>query len=404
MRRVVVTGMGIVSCLGNELNQVAAALREGRSGISFVEEYAGLGLRSRVAGVPDLSTLPIIDRKLRRFMGDGAVCAYHAMRQAIADAAISDDALSDPRVGLIAGSGVGSTVNHIEAIDTLRQKGAGKVPPYVVPRAMGNTISACLATAFHIRGVSYSMTSACATSAHCIGNAMDLIAFGKQEVVFAGGAEEVSWTNTSMFDAMGVLSSEYNATPSKASRPYDQGRDGFVIAGGAGILVLEELEYARRRGAKIYAELVGYGAASDGHDMVTPSRDGAARVMRLALERVGAHADYVNTHGTSTPLGDVIEVRAMQDVFGTAMPRFSSTKGLSGHSIGAAGAHEAIYSLLMMRDRFLAGASNIENLDPALNGLPLLRESISFDPETIMSNSFGFGGTNASLVFRRLTS
>jgi len=404
LRRVVVTGMGIVSCLGNELNQVAAALREGRSGISFVEEYAGLGLRSRVAGVPDLSTLPIIDRKLRRFMGDGAVCAYHAMRQAIADAAISDDALSDPRVGLIAGSGVGSTVNHIEAIDTLRQKGAGKVPPYVVPRAMGNTISACLATAFHIRGVSYSMTSACATSAHCIGNAMDLIAFGKQEVVFAGGAEEVSWTNTSMFDAMGVLSSEYNATPSKASRPYDQGRDGFVIAGGAGILVLEELEYARRRGAKIYAELVGYGAASDGHDMVTPSRDGAARVMRLALERVGAHADYVNTHGTSTPLGDVIEVRAMQDVFGTAMPRFSSTKGLSGHSIGAAGAHEAIYSLLMMRDRFLAGASNIENLDPALNGLPLLRESISFDPETIMSNSFGFGGTNASLVFRRLTS
>ncbi len=404
MRRVVVTGMGIVSCLGNELNQVAAALREGRSGISFVEEYAGLGLRSRVAGVPDLSTLPIIDRKLRRFMGDGAVYAYHAMRQAIADAAISDDALSDPRVGLIAGSGVGSTVNHIEAIDTLRQKGAGKVPPYVVPRAMGNTISACLATAFHIRGVSYSMTSACATSAHCIGNAMDLIAFGKQEVVFAGGAEEVSWTNTSMFDAMGVLSSEYNATPSKASRPYDQGRDGFVIAGGAGILVLEELEYARRRGAKIYAELVGYGAASDGHDMVTPSRDGAARVMRLALERVGAHADYVNTHGTSTPLGDVIEVRAMQDVFGTAMPRFSSTKGLSGHSIGAAGAHEAIYSLLMMRDRFLAGASNIENLDPALNGLPLLRESISFDPETIMSNSFGFGGTNASLVFRRLTS
>jgi 3-oxoacyl-[acyl-carrier-protein] synthase-1 len=403
MRRVVVTGMGIVSCLGNDLNQVAAALREGRSGISFVEEYAGLGFRSRVAGIPDLSRLPPIDRKLRRFMGDGAVYAYHAMRQAIDDAALGGGSISDPRIGLIAGSGVGSTLNHSEAIDILRQRGAGKIPPYIVPRVMGNTVSACLATAFQIKGVSYSMASACATSAHCLGNAMELIAMGKQDMVFAGGAEEVCWTNTALFDAMGVLSSSYNAAPAKASRPYDRGRDGFVIAGGAGVVVLENLDHAHRRGAKIYAELAGYGASSDGHDMVTPSQEGAVRVMRLALEQAGTGVDYVNTHGTSTPLGDVIEVRALQDVFGAAVPRFSSTKGLSGHAIAAAGVHEAIYSLLMMRDGFLAGAVNIDALDPALEGLPVLRESIEFKPDAILSNSFGFGGTNASLVFRRLT-
>lgn len=402
MRRVVITGIGIVSCLGNELDQVAAALRAGRSGVSFIEEYAGLGLRSRVAGIPDVSKLAPIDRKLRRFMGDSAAYAYHAMCAAVADSALAPTAISHPRTGLIAGSGVGSTINLVEGVDLMRQKGPGKIPPYVVPRCMGNTVSASLVTAFQIKGMSYSVTSACATSAHCIGNAMESIAAGKQDVVFAGGSEEVSWPSTTMFDAMGVLSSAYNATPQQASRPYDQGRDGFVIAGGAGMLVLEELEHARRRGAKIYAELVGYGASSDGHDMVTPSQEGAMRVMRLALEQAGTNIDYVNTHGTSTPLGDVVEVRAMQNVFGAAMPRFSSTKGLSGHAIAAAGVHEAIYSLLMMRDGFLAGSANIEALDPVLEGLPLLRESVAFQPETILSNSFGFGGTNVSLVFRRL--
>ncbi len=403
MRRVVITGVGIVSCIGNTLEPVTAALREGRSGVVAVPEYADLGLRSQIAGLPDLSGLPTIDRKLRRFMGEGAMYAYHALRRAIDDAGLASDKVSHPRTGLIVGSGAGSTINHIEAIDLYRREGPGKVPPYVVPRAMGNTVSACLATSFRIQGISYGITSACATSAHSIGNAMELIAAGRQDVVFAGGAEEVTWTNSLMFDAMGALSAGYNDTPARASRPYDKGRDGFVIAGGAGVLVLEAIEHARARGAPIYAEIVGYGACSDGGDMVVPSQDGVERVMRLALEGV-ERVDYVNTHGTATPIGDLIEVQAMRSVFGTALPRFSSTKGMTGHAIAAAGAHEAIYSLLMMRDGFIAGSVNIDSIEPEVEGLPLVRESADARLDTVMSNSFGFGGTNASLIFRRLDS
>jgi 3-oxoacyl-[acyl-carrier-protein] synthase-1 len=403
LRRVVITGIGIVSCLGNRLDRVAAALRDGRSGVVYVEEYARLGLRSCVAGVPDLSGLPTIDRKLRRFMGDAALYAHHAMRDAIADAALNEDDVANERTGLIAGSGTGSTLAQTESVDTYRRHGVSKVPPYLVPRAMGNTVAASLATNFRIRGTSYSITSACATSAHCIGHATELIAADKQDVVFAGGAEEVSWTTTMPFDAMGALSVAHNAAPQRASRPYDAARDGFVIAGGAGIVVLEELAHARQRGARIYGEVAGYGACSDGYDMVAPSEDGAARAMRLALRDLPT-VDYVNTHGTSTPVGDVVEVNAMRAVFGGALPRFSSTKALTGHPIGAAGVHEAIYSLLMMRDGFVAGSANIETLDSALRDLPLVRESFAGDVDTVMSNSFGFGGTNASLVFRRLAS
>jgi 3-oxoacyl-[acyl-carrier-protein] synthase-1 len=403
LRRVVVTGIGIVASIGNTPDRVTAALREGRSGVVAVPEYAQLGLRSQVAGLPDLSGLPAIDRKQRRFMGDGAIYAHHALRRAIDDADLTPDRISHPRTGLIVGSGAGSTLNHIEAIDIYRRQGPGKVPPYVVPRAMGNTVSACLATSFGIKGMSYGITSACATSAHSIGHGMELIAAGKQDRIFAGGAEEVSWTNTLMFDAMGALSTGYNATPMRASRPYDRGRDGFVIAGGAGVLVLEALEHARERNARIYAELVGYGVSSDGGDMVVPSQDGVERAMRLALENVG-RVDYVNTHATATPVGDVLEVQAMCAVFGDALPRFSSTKGLTGHAIAAAGAHEAIYSLLMMRHGFIAGSANIEILDPALQGLPLVRNSTPAALDTVMSNSFGFGGTNASLIFRRFDS
>jgi 3-oxoacyl-[acyl-carrier-protein] synthase I len=399
-RRVVITGLGIVSCLGHRLDRVSAALREGRSGVVYMEEYAALGLRSCVAGVPDLAGLPPIDRKLRRFMGEGVIYAHHAMRHAIEDAALASDLVSSPRTGLIVGSGAGSVLSHTEAIDVFRRHGIAKVPPYVVPRAMGNTASASLATNFRIKGTSYGITSACASSAHCIGHGADLIRFGKQEIVFAGGTEELSWAATMPFDAMGALSVGYNSTPTRASRPYDVARDGFVIAGGAGIVVLEALEHARNRGARIYGEVVGYGASSDGSDMVVPSEDGAAHAMRLALEGVGS-VDYVNTHGTSTPTGDVVEVNAMRAVFGSALPSFSSTKALTGHAIAAAGAHEAIYVLLMMRDGFIAGSANIETLDPALVGLPLVRETRSCVLDTAMSNSFGFGGTNASLVFRR---
>jgi 3-oxoacyl-[acyl-carrier-protein] synthase I len=404
VRRVVITGLGIVSPLGNRVGEVVAALRDGRSGLSFVQEYADLGLRSRVAGLPDLSGLPPIDRKLRRFMGDGAMYAYHAMRDAIADARLAPAVVSNPATGLIVGSGAGSTVNHIESVDLQRRHGAAKVPPYMVPRCMGNTTSACLATGFQIKGISYSITSACATSAHCVGHGVELIMSGKQDVVFAGGAEEVSWTNTLLFDAMGALSSAYNATPEHASRPYALGRDGFVIAGGGGVVVLESLEHARARGADIYAEVVGYGASSDGYDMVAPSQEGAARSMQLAVGRLEDRIDYVNTHGTGTPVGDVVEVKAMQAVFGKAMPRFSSTKSLTGHAIAAAGVHETIYSLLMMRDGFIAGSANIDTLDPVFDGLPLVRRAVPFELNTVMSNSFGFGGTNATLIFRRLAS
>lgn len=393
--------MGIVSCLGNQLDQVSTALRAGRSGIVFVDEYAQLGFRSHVAGIPDVRDLPTIDRKLRRFMGGGAQHAYHAMCRAVDDARLTTHEIAHPRTGLIVGSAIGSMRDQIESVDILRRRGVSKIPPYQVPRIMASTASATLATAFGVQGVSYSMVSACATSAHCIGQGMDLIAAGKQDRVFVGGAEAVCWTTTVSFDAMGVLSSARNDAPQKASRPYDSGRDGFAISGGAGILVLEELEQARARGAPIYAEMVGYGANSDGFDMVMPSPDGAARVMRLALAQAGVSVDYVNTHATSTPLGDISEVQAMRQVFGERMPHFSSTKSLTGHAIGAAAVHEAIYSLLMLRDGFIAGSANVDTLDPQLVGLPLVRNSVVAEIDVVMSNSFGFGGTNASLMFRR---
>lgn len=405
MRRVVVTGLGIVSCIGNDLDEIEHALREGSSGLRFVPDYAELGLRSCVAGIPDISDEPFIDRKIRRFMGDAALYAHHAMRRALVDAELSQAMISTPRTGLIVGSGVGSPFEHLAAIDMLRAKGLAKVLPYTVPRVMGSTTSACLATAFGIQGASYSITSACATSAHCIGHGTELIQLGKQNIVIAGGAEEVRWTSTMLFDAMGALSTAYN--DSTASRPYDTGRDGFVIAGGAGILVLEELGHAHRRGAHIYGEIVGYGACSDGLDMVTPAADGAARAMRLALAEAGGSIDYINAHATSTPLGDVRELAAIREVFGGTdgdVPMISSTKGLTGHPIAAAAAHEAVYSLLMIDRDFIAGCAHIEEADPACAGLPILMSSTERRIDSIMSNSFGFGGTNASLIFRRLQS
>ncbi len=405
MRRVVVTGLGIVSCIGNDLDEIEHALREGSSGLRFVPDYAELGLRSCVAGIPDISDEPFIDRKIRRFMGDAALYAHHAMRRALIDAELSQAMISTPRTGLIVGSGVGSPFEHLAAIDMLRAKGLAKVLPYTVPRVMGSTTSACLATAFGIQGASYSITSACATSAHCIGHGTELIQLGKQNIVIAGGAEEVRWTSTMLFDAMGALSTAYN--DSTASRPYDTGRDGFVIAGGAGILVLEELGHAHRRGAHIYGEIVGYGACSDGLDMVTPAADGAARAMRLALAEAGGSIDYINAHATSTPLGDVRELAAIREVFGGTdgdVPMISSTKGLTGHPIAAAAAHEAVYSLLMIDRDFIAGCAHIEEADPACAGLPILMSSTERRIDSIMSNSFGFGGTNASLIFRRLQS
>lgn len=403
MRRVVVTGLGIVSCIGNDLTTVELALREGRSGVRHVPDYAVVGLRSCVAGVPEIGDEPPVDRKIRRFMGDAALYAYHAMRRALIDAGLSRTSISTPRTGLIVGSGVGSLFEHSLAVDTLRSKGISKVLPYGVPKIMGSTASACLSTAFGIQGASYSITSACATSAHCIGHGAELIQFGKQDIVIAGGAEEVCWTSTMQFDAMGALSTTYNN--STASRPYDVSRDGFVIAGGAGILVLEELEHARSRGAHMYAELVGYGACSDGLDMVTPSADGAARAMHIALNEAGGTVDYINTHATSTRIGDVCELDAIRDVFKKRecdVPAISSTKGLTGHPIGAAAAHEAVYSLLMLENQFLAGCAHVTEVDPACAGLPILMHSIDRRIDSVMSNSFGFGGTNASLIFRKL--
>ena len=403
MRRVVVTGLGIVSCLGNTRADVSASLRAGRSGIVAVPEYADLGLRSRVAGIPAIDLDAAIDRKLRRFMGDAAAYSYVAMRDAIADAGLDDDAVRDPRTGVIAGSGGGSAQWQIETGDLLRSKGVRRVGPYMVPRTMCSTVSATLATAFGIRGVSYSISAACATSAHCIGAAADLIRHGAQDVVLAGGGEEVHWGMTAQFDAMGALSSKRNDTPETASRPYDVDRDGFVIAGGAGMLVLEDRDHAIARGARIIAELVGYGVTSDGVDMVAPSGEGAVRCMRMALAGYDGRAvgpvDYLNTHGTSTPAGDVVELEAAREVFGDALPPLSSTKALSGHSLGAASVHEAIYCLLMQQDGFLAGSANIETLDPRAEGFPILRESRDAACRTVMSNSFGFGGTNATLVF-----
>ena len=400
MRRVVVTGMGIISCIGNDLDVVEQSLRFGRSGLKHVPEYAELGLRSCVAGIPEISDEPIIDRKYRRFMGDASIYAHHAMRRALENSQLSDEILTSPRTGLVVGSGVGSPFEHVASVDVLRKSGLSKVLPYAVPRVMGSTTSACLSTAFGMQGTSCSMTSACATSAHCIGYGTELIQFGKQDVVIVGGAEEVRWTSTILFDAMGALSTERNDAAS--SRPFDVNRDGFVIAGGAGILVLEELEYALQRGAHIYAEVVGYGTSSDGLDMVTPSSKGAARAMRLALDEASSGVDYINAHATSTKIGDTCELEAIREVFGDDAPLISSTKGMTGHPIAAAAVHEAIYSLLMLDRGFLAGCTNIGQLDPAATNMPILRNSIDRQVNTVMSNSFGFGGTNASLIFRRL--
>ncbi len=402
MRRVVITGIGIVSSIGNNKEEVTSALREGRSGIEYIPEYKELGFRSQVAGTVNINAEDLIDRKLYRFMGDSAAYNYIAMQEAVEDSGLSEDMVSNDRTGLIAGSGGASTQNVALAVDTLREKGIRRVGPYMVPRTMSSTNSACLATPFKIRGVNYSISSACSTSAHCIGNASELIQFGKQDIVFAGGGEELHWTLTLMFDAMGALSSKYNDTPETASRPYDATRDGFVIAGGGGMVVLEELEHARARGAKIYAELVGYGATSDGYDMVQPSGEGAVRCMQQAMSTVNEPIDYINAHGTSTPVGDMRELEAVRNVFGANIPKINSTKSLSGHSLGAAGVHEAIYSLLMMQEDFLCASANITELDPAGTDFPIIRERIdNAGVNVMMSNSFGFGGTNATLVFRR---
>jgi len=402
LKRVVVTGLGIVSSIGNNQQEVSDALREGRSGISFSQEYADLGFRSQVHGEVKLDIEELIDRKLRRFMGDAAAFNYIAMAQAIEDAGLEESEISNPRTGLVVGSGGASTENTVLAADLLRSKGARKVGPFMVPRTMGSTTSACLGTAFKVKGVSYSISSACSTSAHCIGNAMELIQMGKQDRVFAGGGEELHWTQSVLFDAMGAMSSKYNDTPEKASRAYDAGRDGFVIAGGGGLVVLEELETALARGAKIYAELVGYGATCDGYDMVQPSGEGAVRCMQQAMSTVDGRIDYINAHGTSTPVGDTRELAAVREVFGDDLPWISSTKSLTGHALGAAGVNEAIYSLLMLQEDFLCASANIEQLDPDAEGIPIVRERVdNAGLNTVMSNSFGFGGTNACLVFQR---
>jgi len=402
MRRVVVTGMGIVSSLGNNKSEVLDSLREGRSGITYQPEYAEQGLRSQVAGSVKLNVQGLIDRKLMRFMASGHAYAWIAMQEAIADAGLPDELVSNLRTGLIVGQGGASHESIVEGVDTLREKGVRRVGPYMVTKSMASGISACLATGAKIKGINYAISSACATSAHCIGAGVEQIQLGKQDIVFAGGGEEEHWSLSFMFDAMGALSSKYNETPDKASRTYDANRDGFVISGGGGIVVLEEYEHAKARGAKIYAEVVGYGATSDGYDMVAPSGEGAARCMRLALEGVEGPVDYINTHGTSTPVGDVKELEAIREVFGEAGPAIASTKSLSGHALGAAGVNEAIYTLLMMENNFIAASANIETLDPAAEGLNIVRNRIdSANIQTAVSNSFGFGGTNATLTFSR---
>lgn len=402
MRRVVITGLGIVSSIGVNRAEVLASLREGRSGIEFNERQKELGFRSHVHGPIRVVKEDLIDRKVLRFMADAAAFSYLAMREAIADAGLGEADVSSERTGLIVGSGGGSPAQQVDAIDTLRSKGLKRVGPYMVPRTMSSTTSACLATPFKIRGVNYSISSACATSAHCIGNAMELIQWGKQDVIFAGGGEEVHPYMTVMFDAMGALSSKFNDTPQVASRAYDADRDGFVISGGGGIVVVEALDHALARGAKIYAELVGYGATSDGYDMVAPSGEGAARCMRQAMATCDTPIDYINAHGTSTPVGDTKELGAIREVFGDQLPYISSTKSLTGHALGAAGVNEAIYSLLMLQNDFVAASANIFTLDPEAEGLPIARNRIdNAGLTTVMSNSFGFGGTNATLVLRK---
>jgi 3-oxoacyl-[acyl-carrier-protein] synthase-1 len=404
VRRVAVTGIGIVSSIGNNAAEVLASLKAGKSGIEFCETYREMGFRSHVHGSLKIDLEKAVDRRVKRFMGDGAAYNYIAMQEAIADAGLEDSDISNERTGLIMGSGGASTRNIVDAADILRSKGVRKVGPFMVPRAMSSTNSATLATPFKIKGVNYSISSACSTSAHCIGNGGELIQLGKQDIVFAGGGEELHWTLSVLFDAMPALSSAFNETPTKASRPYDTARDGFVIAGGGGVVVLEELEHAKARGAKIYAELVGYGATSDGYDMVQPSGEGAVRCMKMAMHGLDEPIDYINTHGTSTPIGDVKELEAIREVFGNGnrMPYFSSTKSLTGHSLGAAGVHEAIYSLLMLKHDFVAASANVETVDPAAEGMPLVTETKTGTRlDAVMSNSFGFGGTNACLTFRR---
>ena len=403
MRRVVVTGMGIVSSIGNNTQEVLASLREGKSGIVRADKYAELGFRCQVHGAPSLDPEEVVDRRAMRFLGGGAAWNHVAMEQAIRDSGLEERDISNERTGIVMGSGGPSCRTLIEAADTARTKGPKRVGPFAVPKAMSSTASATLATWFKIKGVNYSISSACATSNHCIGNAAELIQWGKQDMVFAGGCEELDWSLSVLFDAMGAMSSKFNATPEKASRAYDKDRDGFVIAGGAGVLVLEELDHDKARGAKIYAEVGGYGATSDGYDMVAPSGEGAARCMKMALQTVKAPVDYINPHATSTPIGDVKEIEAIREVFGSKCPAISATKSLTGHSLGATGVQEAIYSLLMMQNGFICESANIENLDPLFADIPIVRErKDNVTLGCVLSNSFGFGGTNASIVFKRL--
>jgi len=403
MKRVVVTGMGIVSSIGNNAQEVTASLRDAKSGITFSEDFAEHGFRCQVWGAPTLDPSELVDRRAMRFLSKGAAWNHVAMDQAIADAGLQENEITNERTGIIMGSGGPSTHTIVEAADITREKGSPKrIGPFAVPKAMSSTASATLATWFKIHGVNYSISSACSTSAHCIGNAYELIQWGKQDRVFAGGHEDLDWTMSNLFDAMGAMSSKFNDQAAAASRAYDVSRDGFVIAGGAGVLVLEELETAKARGAKIYAEIVGYGATSDGYDMVAPSGEGAVRCMRQAMATVDGKADYINTHGTSTPVGDSREMAAIRDVFGEEMPHIASTKSLTGHSLGAAGAQESIYSILMMQEGFIGESAHIGELDPEFEGMPIVRERIdNAKIDTVLSNSFGFGGTNATLVFQR---
>jgi len=401
MKRVVVTGMGVVSCIGNDIDTVLSSLKLGKSGITFNESYQEQGFRSLVSGSIDINLSDFIDRKILRFMGDAAGFSYIAMQNAINDAGLTESEVSSERSGIIFGSGGASTASVVDAADIIRSRGVKRAGPYRVTQTMGSTTSACLATPFKIKGVNYSISSACATSAHCIGNAMELIQLGKQDIVFAGGGEEEHWTLTGLFDAMGALSTKYNDTPDKASRPYDAARDGFVIGGGGGCLVIESLDHAQARGAKIYGELVGYGATSDGYDMVAPSGEGAVRCMNQARAGLSEKIDYINSHGTSTPVGDLAELRAVREVFGSDVPVISSTKSLTGHSLGATGVQEAIYTLLMMQHSFVAASANIEELSPEAEGLNIATEAKQMNINIAMSNSFGFGGTNATLIFKK---
>ncbi|MDD0823872.1 beta-ketoacyl-ACP synthase I [Mannheimia sp. AT1] len=402
MKRVVITGLGVISSIGNNKDEVLASLKEGKSGIEFVPEFAEVGMRSQVAGTIKLNPAELIDRKIYRFMGDAAAYAYLSMKEAIEDSGLTDEQVSNDRTGLVIGAGTGSAHSQLVACDAVRSpRGVKAVGPYAVTKTMASSVSACLATPYKIRGVNYSISSACATSAHCIGHAMELIQLGKQDIVFAGGAEELSWECATEFDAMGAVSTKYNDTPTKASRAYDANRDGFVIAGGGAVVVVEELEHALARGAKIYAEIVGYGATSDGYDMVAPSGEGAERCMKQAMATVNGDVEYINVHGTSTPVGDVKELGAIRNVFGDKKPAISSTKSMTGHSLGAAGAHEAIYSLLMLDNDFIAPSINIETLDEQAEGLNIVTERQDKALTTVMSNSFGFGGTNACLVFQK---